>query len=78
MSGYPLFFDSSPSNWPKSNEKSIKLAENAETCAEIARKRFEDELRMVSAQRDRDLKDHYDKIERNQREKERRTEEIKC
>lgn len=43
----------------------MERAENTETCIEIARLRFEDELKLASAQRDRDLKDHHEKIERN-------------
>ena len=45
LNGYPLFFDSSTSAFPKKTERSKERAENAETCIEIARKRFEDELK---------------------------------
>ena len=49
MSGYPLFFESSEPVFPNKNRRAVERAENAETCIDIARKRFENELKLASA-----------------------------
>ena len=77
MSGYPLFFESSPPEFPLKNKRAKERAENTETCIEIARKRFENELKLASAQKERDLHDHQIKIETENREKRQYTEMVK-
>ena len=55
LSGYPLFFESSVHEFPLKNKKALERVENSESCIEIARKRFEDELKLASTQKERDL-----------------------
>ena len=69
LSGYPLFFESAALEFPLKNKKALERVENSESCIEIARKRFEDELKLASAQKDRDLKDHEKRIESDKKEK---------